>query len=74
MQPVHSKRLFESAVCDHYWKVLVSVTLCSDTLYSALLRYVHGYARVHTSIVYISATALLASAVGVTGGLPRLSC
>ena len=30
--------------------MLVSVTLCSDPLCSALLRYVHGYARVHTSI------------------------
>ena len=75
--PVHSESLFEPAVQDHYSKVLVSVALCSESLYSALLCYVHGYARVHTSIyiyIYISATALLASAVGVTGGLPRLSC
>ena len=51
--PVHSESLFEPAVQDHYSKVLVSVALCSESLYSALLCYVHGYARVHTSI-YIS--------------------
>ena len=51
---VHSKSLFEPAVQDHYSKVLVSVALCSESLYSALLCYVHGYARVHTSIyIYI---------------------
>ena len=43
--PVHSESLFEPAVQDHYSKVLVSVALCSETLYSALLCYVHGYAR-----------------------------
>ena len=47
---VHSKSLFEPAVQDHYSKVLVSVALCSESLYSALLCYVHGYARVHTRI------------------------
>ena len=47
----------KEAARDHYSKVLVSVTLCSDPLYSALLRYVHGYARVHTSIyIYILCT------------------
>ena len=52
--PVHSESLFEPAVQDHYSKVLVSVALCSESLYSALLCYVHGYARVHTSIyIYI---------------------
>ena len=51
--PVHSESLFEPAVQDHYSKVLVSVALCSESLYSALLCYVHGYARVHTSILYI---------------------
>ena len=48
--PVHSESLFEPAVQDHYSKVLVSVALCSESLYSALLCYVYGYARVHTSI------------------------
>ena len=48
--PLHSESLFEPAVQDHYSKVLVSVALCSESLYSALLCYVHGYARVHTSI------------------------
>ena len=33
--------------------MLVSVTPCSEPLYSALLCSVHGYARVHTSIIYI---------------------
>ena len=47
---VHSKSLFEPAVQDHYSKVLVSVALCSESLYSALLCYVHGYARVPTSL------------------------
>ena len=51
--PVLSESLFEPAVQDHYSKVLVSVALCSESLYSALLCYVHGYARVHTSILYI---------------------
>ena len=41
--PVHSESLFEPAVQDHYSKVLVSVALCSESLYSALLCYVHGY-------------------------------
>ncbi len=49
----HSKRLFAPAVRDHYSKVLVSVALCSEPLYSALLCSVHGYARVHTSIIYL---------------------
>ena len=53
--PVRSKTLFEPAVRDHYSKVLVSVSLFSEPLHSALLYSVHGYARVHTSI-YISAT------------------
>ena len=48
--PVRSKTLFEPAVRDHYSKVLVSVSLCSEPLHSALLYSVHGYARVHTSI------------------------
>ena len=48
--PLHSESLFEPAVQDHYSKVLVSVALCSESLYSALLCYEHGYARVHTSI------------------------
>ena len=48
--PVRSKRLFETAVRDHYSKVLGSATLCSAPLYSALLCSVHVYARVHTSI------------------------
>ena len=53
--PLHSESLFEPAVQDHYSKVLVSVALCSESLCSALLCYVHGYARVHTSIyIYIS--------------------
>ena len=57
--PVHSESLFEPAVQDHYSKVLVSVALCSESLYSALLCYVHGYARVHTSIyIYILYTHL----------------
>ena len=47
--PVHSKSLFEPAVQDHYSKVLVSTALCSESLHSALLCYVQGYARVHTS-------------------------
>ena len=47
---MRSKRLFEAAVRDHCSKMLVSVTLCSEPLYSALLCSVHGYARVHTSI------------------------
>ena len=52
--PLHSESLFEPAVQDHYSKVLVSVALRSESLYSALLCYVHGYARVHTSIyIYI---------------------
>ena len=52
--PVRSKTLFEPAVRDHYSKVLVSVSLCSEPLHSALLYSVHGYARVHTSIyIYI---------------------
>ena len=33
----HSKRLFAPAVRDHSSKVLVSVALCSEPLYSALL-------------------------------------
>ena len=49
--PLHSESLFEPAVQDHYSKVLVSVALRSESLYSALLCYVHGYARVHT--IYI---------------------
>ena len=37
-----------------YWsKMLQSVLLCSVPLYSAPLCSVHGYARVHTSILYI---------------------
>ena len=48
--PVRSKTLFEPAVRDHYSKVLVSVSLFSEPLHSALLYSVHGYARVHTSI------------------------
>ena len=48
--PVHSESLFERAVQDHYSKVLVSVALCSESLHSALLCYVRGYARVHISI------------------------
>ena len=47
---MRSKRLFEAAVRDHYSKMLVSVTLCSEPLYSVSLCIVHGYARVHTSI------------------------
>ena len=51
---MRSKRLFEAAVRDHYSKMLVSVTLCSEPLYSVSLCIVHGYARVHTSIyIYI---------------------
>ena len=58
--PVHSESLFEPAVQDHYSKVLVSVALCSESLYSALLCYVHGYARVHTSIyIYIHIILIL---------------
>ena len=52
--PVRSKTLFEPAVRDHYSKVLVSVSLCSEPLHSALLYSVHGYARVHTSILIYS--------------------
>ena len=48
--PVHSESLFEPAGQDHYSKVLISVALCSESLYSALLCYVHGHARVHTSM------------------------
>ena len=54
--PVRSKRLFAPAVQDRYSKVLFSVTLCCEPLYSALLCSVHGYARVHTSIyIYMCA-------------------
>ena len=54
--PVRSKRLFETAVRDHYSKVLGSATLCSEPLYSALLCSVHVYARVHTSIYILAWT------------------
>ena len=37
MHRVRSKRLFEAGVRDHYSEMLVSVTLCSEPLYSALL-------------------------------------
>ena len=47
-------RALEKAVRDRYSKMLVSVTLCSEPLYSVSLCIVHGYARVHTSIyIYI---------------------
>ena len=46
VSPVRSKRLFQPADRDHYLKVLVSVTLCSEPLHSALLCSVHGYAPV----------------------------
>ena len=51
--PVRSKRLFERAVRDRCSQKLVSVALCSEPLHSALLCSVHGYARVHTSILYM---------------------
>ena len=53
--PVRSKRLFERAVRDRCSQKLFSVTLCSEPLYSAMLRSVHGYARVHTSMYNICA-------------------
>ena len=46
--PVRSKTLFEPAVRDQYSKVLVSVSLCSEPLHSALLYSVHVYALAHT--------------------------
>ena len=70
MPPVHSESLFEPAVQDHYSKVLVSVALCSESLYSALLCYVHGYARVHTSIyiyIYIYRYDVYSYIIGVEG-------
>ena len=46
-----SSLLSEITICSS--KVLVSDSFCSEPLHSALLYSVHGYARVHTSILYI---------------------
>ena len=43
---VHSNRLFEPAVRDHYSKVLVSVTVCPELLHSSLHFSKHGMYRV----------------------------
>ena len=43
--------LFEPAVRDHYSKVLVSVTLCPEPLYSAPLCSMHGHARRCSSLL-----------------------